>query len=118
MKMEPPEEALDNDRYIARRRKWIGALGTHLETLTSKVEGDPHAEFALISVIAALKTFLRREHLWIRYNKRVHRIRKTSTITKENILDVESKYKTNAEKAERLGISPRHLRRLRKELFQ
>ena len=117
MEMEPPEEAWDNDRYIARRRKWLGGLGTNLKTLITKVEGDKDAEVALMIVIGALKTFLSREHLWLRYNKRIHRIRKTSTITKDDILDAELKYETNIDQAEHLGITPRHLSRLRKKLF-
>ena len=117
MKMEPPEEARDDEKYIARRNKWIGALGTHLNTLIAKVEGDSDAELALMSTIGALKSLLRRENLWVQYDKRVNRIRKTSTITKENILDAESIYETRAEEAEHLGISKRHLRTLRKRLL-
>ena len=50
--------------------------------------------------------------------ERIDRIRKDLTITADNLRDAESKHKTRANQANYLGISERHLRRLRARLLE
>jgi len=45
------------------------------------------------------------------------RIQKSSTITKDDLTNAEREHPARADQAKRLGISERHLRRLRKEML-
>lgn len=101
------QRLLEHTRII---RQW-------LELAEPEIQRQVATAIAYAVTIEGMTHHALSERIVDAYLERVERIRKTPTLTADDLKQAEEAHSTRSAQALSLGISPRHLRRLRKQLL-